>query len=374
MALSIGSLNRRPLLRTKNPAKRTLPKGEAFAKWMKTNLFSSPANSMVSIIILSLGLKVLQPIFKWLVVDSVWNGSADTCRQAEGACLAFIREKYSFILFGFYPIDELWRPTLAIVIMIGLFVWTKEPKRWNFNSIKLWLVGIITMTVLMRGDLFGLSYVESSKWGGLPLTIILSFCGIVVAYPIGILLALGRRSNLPLIRTLCVGYIELIRGVPMISLLFMSAIMFPLFLPEGMVIEKLLRAQVAIIMFVSAYMAEVVRGGLASIPKGQYEAADALGLSYWQSMRLIILPQALKVVIAPTVNTIIGMFKDTSLVLIIALFDLLLTTKTALKDSNWLGFSVEAYIFVGLIYFFFCFSMGKYSRRLEIELNEGRTR
>ena len=218
----------------------------------------------------------------------------------------------------------------------------------------------------MRGG-FGLEVVTNDKWGGLPLTLMLATIGIIFSYPLGIVLALLRRSNLKILKTLSVLYIELIRGVPLISVLFMSSVMFPLFLPEGVNFDKLLRAQIAIILFVSAYMAEVIRGGLASIPKGQYEAAHTLGLSYFDTMRLIIVPQAIRVVIPPTVNTAIGMFKDTSLVLIIALFDLLNTTKTALRDPEWLGFSLEAYVFVGIIYFVFCYSMSKYSRGLEAQ-------
>ncbi|MBT3586736.1 MAG: amino acid ABC transporter permease [Halobacteriovoraceae bacterium] len=358
---------------TKNPESRSLPAGEAMAKWMKKNLFPTPAQSMLSIILFSLILKMLTPFLDWFVYDAVWLGSADDCRQASGACVAFIREKFTFILFGFYPREYLWRPIAAIGLFICMLWYSKEPSRWSKRLVRRWVVYVFLWILLMRGGMFGFELVPSNKWGGLPLTLMLSFVGIVFSYPFGILLALGRRSKMPVIKAFCVGYIELIRGVPLISLLFMSSVMFPLFLPEGVVIDKLLRAQAAIILFVAAYMAEVVRGGLAAIPKGQYEAGEALGLSFFQIMRLIILPQALKIVIPPTVNTAIGMFKDTSLVLIIALFDLLNTTKTALKDGNWLGFSVEGYLFVALIYFIFCFSMGKYSRRLEYELTTSRS-
>lgn len=337
-------------------------------QWLKINLFNTWINSIISILILTFIFIILKSIFTWLIVESVWNGSSADCRQATGACLAFIREKSRFILFGFYPGAELWRPILCVLSFIIFLIYSKEPSRWSRKLLWQWGCFFIVTGLLMKGGALGLAEVESSRWGGLPLTLILATFGLVFAYPIGIFLALARRSNLVILKTLSITYIELIRGVPLISLLFMSSVMFPLFLPEGVVIDKVLRAQVAIIMFVAAYMAEVVRAGLAAIPKGQYEAAEALGLNYYQTMRLVILPQALKIVIPPTVNTAIGMFKDTSLVIIIALFDLLSTTKTALKDSDWLGFSVEAYIFVGIIYFIFCFSMGKYSRRLEKEL------
>jgi general L-amino acid transport system permease protein len=227
------------------------------------------------------------------------------------------------------------------------------------------------MGLLLKGGLFGLSSVDSTKWSGLPLTLLLSVFGLTAAYPLGIALALGRQSRMPAIKSLCVVYIETIRGVPLISLLFMSSVMFPLFLPEGITINNILRAQVAIILFTAAYIAEVVRGGLQAIGRGQYEAAESMGLNYYQKMRLIILPQALKIVIPPTVGILISAFKDTSLVVIIGLYDLLKTTQSTLSDPRWMGFSIEAYIFIALIYFAGCFSMSSYSRRLERELYRG---
>ncbi|MGD9228218.1 MAG: amino acid ABC transporter permease, partial [Desulfobacterales bacterium] len=215
----------------------------------------------------------------------------------------------------------------------------------------------------------GLTSVETTKWGGLPLTLLLSVFGLTAAYPLGVILALGRQSRMPTIRILCVVYIELIRGVPLISLLFMGSIIFPLFLPEGITINQILRAQIAIIMFTAAYIAEVVRGGLQAMARGQYEAADSIGLSYFLTMRLIILPQALKIVIPPTVSILISAFKDTSLVVIIALWDLLKTSQSVLSDPEWMGFSREVYIFVAILYFLGCFSMANYSRKLEKELS-----
>jgi general L-amino acid transport system permease protein len=230
------------------------------------------------------------------------------------------------------------------------------------------------IAVLMWGGVLGMPYVPQERWGGLPITLILATFGLAFAFPLAILVALGRRSKLPAIKALCVLYVELIRGVPLISLLFMASVMFPLFLPEGMNIDKLLRAQIAIILFAGAYLAEVVRGGLQALSKGQYEAAEALGLSYWQKTGFIILPQALRLVIPPLVNTFIGFFKDTSLVLIIGIFDLLTAGKTAIIEPMWQGFAVEVYVTIGLIYFVFCFAMSQYSAKLESELNHGRRR
>jgi general L-amino acid transport system permease protein len=337
--------------------------------WLHKNLFSSKFNSVVSVLLFIIFYKLLSLLYSWFITNAVWVGTADDCREASGACIIFLKEKYNFILFGFYPREEIYRPIACIVLLLILVVYSCQEKNWNKYTLISWAIFAVVVKILMGGGVFSMPIVESDQWGGLPLTLILSVVGIFVSYPLGIVLALGRRSKMPVIRLSCTTYIELIRGVPMISLLFMSSVMFPLFLPEGMVIDKIIRAQIAIIMFVCAYMAEVVRGGLQAIPRGQYEAAESLGLNYFQTMRFVILPQSLKVVIPPTVNTVIGMFKDTSLVIIIALFDLMSTMKTALKDPEWLGFNVEGYVFIAIIYFIFCFSMGRYSRSLEKKFN-----
>ncbi|MEJ2023909.1 MAG: amino acid ABC transporter permease, partial [Deltaproteobacteria bacterium] len=271
----------------------------------------------------------------------------------------------------FYPYDSQWRPLVAMLLLFGLLFYSQNRKHWKKHLIYVWIGGLFTMGLLMKGGLFGLSSVESTKWSGLPLTLLLSVFGLTAAYPLGVILALGRRSKMPLVKWLSVAYIEMIRGVPLISLLFMSAIIFPLFLPEGITINKILRAQVAIILFTAAYIAEVVRGGLQAMSRGQYEAAESMGLNYYLTMRLVILPQALKIVIPPTVSILISAFKDTSLVVIIALWDLLKTTQSVLANPEWMGFSPEAYIFIALLYFGGCFSMSSYSRKLERELSAG---
>jgi general L-amino acid transport system permease protein len=275
------------------------------------------------------------------------------------------------ILFGFYPQDILWRPITAILMLITLLFISRNRNYWNSFLGYAWGISLVIIGILLKGGIFGLESVEIEKWGGIILTLLLSVFGLTAAYPLGVILALGRQSRMPMIKTFCVFYIEFIRGVPLISLLFMSSVVFPLFLPKGFAIHAVLRAQVAIIMFTAAYIAEVVRGGLQGMNKGQYEAADSLGLNYPQTMRLIILPQALKIVIPPSVSILISAFKDTSLVVIIGLYDLLKTTKTALSEPKWMGFSTEAYIFLAVIYFICCFFMSTYSRKLEKELNTG---
>ena len=337
--------------------------------WIRTNLFNGWFNSFLTIIILYFLWKTVPPFVKWAFVDSLWNTSGAECLSSDGACWSVIYANIRFITFGFYPHDLQWRPLLAMILLVSLLLVSRNRNYWKKSLAYAWLAGLFCMGLLMSGGLFGLSQVESTEWGGLPLTLLLSVFGLTAAYPLGIVLALGRRSEMPAIKTVCIIYIEMIRGVPLISLLFMSAIIFPLFLPEGITINKILRAQAAIILFTAAYVAEVVRGGLQAISLGQYEAADSLGLNYYQTMRLVILPQALKIVIPPSVSVLISAFKDTSLVVIIALYDVLKTTQSVLSDPEWMGFSTEAYIFLSLVYFLCCFFMSNYSRRLEKELD-----
>lgn len=343
--------------------------------WIRSQLFSSPINSLLTILSVWLLLATVPAMVDWFLISANATAStADECRKSSGACWAMIVEKHRLILFGLYPYDEQWRPMIATGILVGSIILSGWRELWNIWLLVVWTVSLTAVAILMWGGMLGLTYVENTQWGGLPLTLILSTFGIALAFPLGIVLALGRRSNMPAIKSICIVYIELIRGVPLISLLFMSAVMLPLFLPEGMSIDKLLRAQIAIILFAAAYMAETIRGGLQAIPKGQFEGADSLGLSYWQQMRLIVLPQALKIVIPPLVGLFIALFKDTSLVVIIGIFDLTQAAKAALTDQAWRGFSVEVYIFISAIYFVFCYSMSKYSQSLEKRLATGHER
>jgi general L-amino acid transport system permease protein len=339
--------------------------------WIRTNLFKGWFNTLLTIITVYCLWEIVPPLIRWAFIDSLWFSTGEECKQIDGACWSIIPTNIRFILFGFYSYDQQWRPLVAIALLIALLFYSRNRDHWKKSLAYAWILGLFLMGLLMKGGLFGLSSVESSQWGGLPLTLLLSIFGLTAAYPLGILLALGRRSKMVTVKTLSIIYIELIRGVPLISLLFMSSVVFPLFLPEGVNINNIIRAQVAIILFTAAYIAEVVRGGLQAIPRGQYEAAESMGLNYYLTMRLIVLPQALKIVIPPSVQQLISAFKDTSLVVIIALFDVLKTTQTILSDPQWMGFSAEAYIFVALIYFLCCFFMSNYSRRLERELETG---
>jgi general L-amino acid transport system permease protein len=355
----------RPLSRSGSGAGRAM-------RWLRANLFGSISSSVITLLLGFVLVKALAGLVQWGLLNAVWSvagNDTNACRAVRGvgACWAVIHEKYRFILFGTYPFDQQWRPAIAILTFIALFYLSSRPIWWRKELILVWAAALALIGLLMWGGLPGLSYVSQDRWGGLPVTLILATFGLAFGFPLGIVVALGRRSKLPAIRSLCVLYVELIRGVPLISLLFMASVMFPLFMPDGFNIDKLLRAQIAIVLFAGAYLAEVVRGGLQAVPRGQHEAADALGLSYWRKNGLIVLPQAIRHVIPPLVNTFIAFFKDTSLVLIIGIFDLLTTAKTAIIDPAWQSFSVEVYVFVGLIYFAFCFAMSRYSKGLEAQ-------
>jgi general L-amino acid transport system permease protein len=340
--------------------------------WLRQNLFSSIPSTIVSLLLIFVLAKGCASFVQWGVWNAVWSvpgNDTAACRAIRGlgACWAVIPEKFRFILFGTYPFDQQWRPALATLTFIALFLLSSRRSFWRKELALVWAGALVVIGLLMWGGIFELPFVSQDRWGGLPVTLILATSGLAFGFPLGILVALGRRSKLPAIRSLCVLYVELIRGVPLISLLFMASVMFPLFMPDGVNIDKLLRAQIAFVLYAGAYLAEVVRGGLQAVPRGQHEAADALGLSYWKKNGLIILPQAIRHVIPPLVNTFIAFFKDTSLVLIIGIFDLLTTAKTAIIDPAWQSFSIEVYLFVGLIYFAFCFAMSRYSRRLEAQ-------
>ncbi len=344
--------------------------------WVRANLVSSFTNSVLTVV---LGVAIVYygwQILDWALFSADFAGVGQKDCESSGACWVFIRSRLDFFIYGFYPNSEIWRINIMFALLAALIV-PHFFEGFRYKKLFGWLLLTafpVVSGVLLLGGILGLAPVETDKWGGLALTLVLAFVGIVAALPIGILLALGRRSDMPIIRGICVCFIELWRGVPLISVLFMASVMLPLFLPEGVNFNKLLRALIGITMFQSAYMAEVVRGGLQAIPKGQYEAAAALGLGYWKSMRLIILPQALKLVIPGIVNTFIGLFKDTTLVLIIGLFEVLQTMNTSITDPAWSNVAVEGYVFAGAVFWVFCFAMSKYSQALERKLDTGHKR
>jgi len=343
--------------------------------WVMQNLFSSPLNIILTIISLYVVWVSMSTLINYTIIDANFVGTSKEDCTGAGACWVFIKARFGQNMYGFYPEGERWRVNIGYVLgAIGLFLVlsdTVKSKKWP--AVFLFIVYPVICYFLFYGG-FGLEIVETSQWGGLFLTLVLASVSIFVALPLGIVLALGRRSDMPVVRMICVGFIELIRGVPLITVLFMASVMLPLFLPEGQNFDKVVRALVGMSLFSAAYMAEVVRGGLQAIPKGQLEAAKSLGLGYWQSMGLIILPQALKISIPSIVNTFIGLFKDTTLVLIIGLLDLLSVVKAGTTDKNWLGLATEGYVFVAAVFWVFCFGMSRYSIWLENKLHTGHKR
>jgi general L-amino acid transport system permease protein len=359
-------------------APRTAPVNtEGFVPRVRSNLFGSPLNGITTLVLLAFFLWFGPTALNWLFLKAVWVPNFDTCQAARGsgACWGVVAEKYRVILFGRYPLDQQWRAEVAMLALLGLLVASCVRPFWKPWLALLWVAVLALTFALMGGGVMGLSPVPTDRWGGLPLTIMLATLAIVFAFPIAVLVALGRRSQLPAIRSFCVIYVELIRGVPLISVLFMASFMFPLFMPPGTQIDVLLRVLVGITLFSAAYMAEIVRGGLQAIPKGQLEAADTLGLSYWQTQRKIVLPQALALVVPSMMNSFIALFKDTSLVTIVSLYELTGAMGLALNgDADWRPFKIEAYLFIAAIYFTVCFAMSRYSLWIEAQLRRSSNR
>jgi general L-amino acid transport system permease protein len=351
-------------------------KTEGLLAWIKINLFGGPITGLLTVLIGGVLLYLIPQFLSWAIFRAAWAPNYDACRvDGVGACWGVVAEKYRFILFGRYPFEEQWRPLIATVLLLCLLVASCMRAFWHAWLGVLWVVVLSLFFMLMYGNVLGLSKVETDRWGGLPLTLLLASLSMVMAFPIAMVVALGRRSSLPAIRTVSTLYVELIRGVPLISVLFMASFMFPLFMPEGLTIDVLVRVLVGITLFAAAYMAEVIRGGLQAIPKGQIEAAATLGLSYWQTQRKIVLPQALAMVVPSIMNNFIGLFKDTSLVTIVSLYELTGALSLALNsDANWRPFKIEGYLFIALIYFAFCFSMSRYSMWVEKQVNKGKAR
>jgi general L-amino acid transport system permease protein len=343
--------------------------------WCKSNLFYDWKTSLGTLLIGLALLTLLPRLFNWTFTDAILNGGYEVCHSANGACWAVVKEKFRFILFGRYPHDEHWRALVCTVMLLALIMASCTRAFWKPWLPALWIGVLIVYFALMRGGFAGLRFVETDLWSGLPLTILLASLSMVMAFPLAVLIALGRRSAMPAIRSLCTVYVELIRGVPLISVLFMASFMFPLLMPQGFNIDVLIRVLAGITLFAAAYMAEVIRGGLQAIPKGQIEAAATLGLSYWQTQRKIVLPQALAMVVPGLMNNFISTFKDTSLVAIVSLYELTGAMGMAMNsDANWRPFRIEGYLFIALIYFVFCYSMSRYSQWIETQVNKSRQR
>jgi general L-amino acid transport system permease protein len=350
--------------------------------WLRANLFSSPSNGILTVLIVVALAFVIPPLVKFLLIDAVWSGTdRNAClptdaRPEVGACWAFVRERFAFFIYGSYPIDQRWRVDLFFLMLaIGAvwLLWLDAPRR-DLAAAYLFMVVPVAAFVLLYGwPAIGLTQVDTALWGGVLVTIVVASVGIVASLPIGIVLALGRRSSMPAIKGLSVAFIEFVRGVPLITVLFMASVMLPLFVPASWSPDKLMRALVAVAIFSAAYMAEVVRAGLQAIPRGQYEAARALGLSYWPMMRLVVLPQALKATIPNIVNSYVALFKDTTLVFFVGIFDFLKTIEVARVDPKWATpvTSATGYAFAAIFYLVFCYSMSRYAKDVERRLDVG---
>ncbi|RWE64589.1 MAG: amino acid ABC transporter permease [Mesorhizobium sp.] len=377
-------------VRTEMALSQQAPAGvRGLGAWIRKNLIASTGDTILTIVGIVLVAMILPQIINWAFINAQWTGTDRTfCATVaqggiqpdgwSGACWAFVNAKFGQFMFGRYPIDERWRPILVAILFVVLLVPLLIPRvpRKGLNAILFFGALPVVAFILLTGGVFGLPHVETPLWGGLLVTLSLSFVGIAVSLPVGIVLALGRRSKMPIVKMLCVIFIETVRGIPLITVLFMASVMLPLFLPAGVTFDKLLRALIGVSLFAAAYMAEVVRGGLQAIPKGQYEGADSLGLGYWQKMGLIVLPQALKLVIPGIVNTFIGMFKDTSLVYIIGMFDLLGVVKLHFSDANWATPQTarSGLVFAAFVFWLFCFGMSRYSMYTERRLDTGHKR
>lgn len=337
---------------------------------LRTGLFGTRANTAITLATLFLLSQIVPPLFRWTVLDATFSGNAEACTR-EGACWAFVTAKLRFILFAFYPPDLQWRPTLVILLLAAILVASALPRFWGRPLLLAWPLTILACWLLMQGA-FTARPIPSNQWGGLPVTLFVWAVCFAAATPLAVLLALARRSTLGGLRTFSVLYIEIMRGTPMVGILYVAMLILPMALPDGLSFDKMLRAIVMVTLFWAAYIAEVIRAGLQAIPSGQSEAATALGLGYWRTQRLVVLPQAFRIVIPAMVNLAIGFLLATSLLAVIGIFDLLNAARASAADPQWLGFYNEAYIVVAAVYFAICFAASRYSQWLERRLASGR--
>ena len=338
------------------------------------NIFQTPIQAIISLSLIGLIVLFLPSFIDWAFLNAIWStADPSACAAADaGACWAVVAEKHRVMLFGAFPFDEQWRAAIACVLVIAALIASALPRFWSFHLLWFWALIMALILWLMLGGM-GLSRLSTSDWGGLPLTLILFTCTVVLGLPLALLLSLGRQSEMPVFRYVCIGVIELFRGLPLLAVLFMASLMLPLFLGEGVTINKFIRALIGMVLFFAAYAADIIRGGLQALSKGQYEGAKSLGLSYWPMMITVILPQALRIVLPALVNDIIRAFKNTSFVAVIGLFDFLGATRAALQDPAWVRYSLESYLFLMLVYFAFCMTMSRYALWIERRIDVGKT-
>ena len=341
---------------------------------LNKNINSDNLNALLTLFTIFIIIKSIPPMLDWFILDANFVGNSKEDCTGDGACWVFIKVWFNRFMYGLYPDAQQWRINTAFLILftiVGVSFFVSEKLKKYFILFLVFVFPFVGIKLISGGS-FGLEYVESAAWGGLSLTFIISAFAILFCFPIGVILALGRRSSLPAIKYISIGFIELWRGVPLITVLFMSAVMFPMFLPDGTFIDKLIRVLIAITLFEAAYMAEVVRGGLQALPKGQYEAAKSLGMGYWRMNALIILPQALKLVIPGIANTPLALVKDTPLIFVVGLMELAGMIGLAKTNPKWLGMAMEGYVFAGLVFWIICYAMSRYSQNLEKKLSTER--
>ena len=341
---------------------------------LNKNINSNNFNALLTLFTIFIIIKSIPPMLDWFILDANFLGNSKEDCTGDGACWVFIKVWFNRFMYGLYPDAEQWRINAAFLILfvtVGISFFVPQKIKKYFILFLVFVFPFLGIKLISGGS-FGLEYVESAAWGGLSLTFIISAFAILFCFPIGVILALGRRSSLPAIKYISIGFIELWRGVPLITVLFMSAVMFPMFLPDGTFIDKLIRVLIAITLFEAAYMAEVVRGGLQALPKGQYEAAKSLGMGYWRMNALIILPQALKLVIPGIANTLLALVKDTPLIFVVGLMELAGMIGLAKTNPKWLGMAMEGYVFAGLVFWVICYAMSRYSQNLEKKLSTER--
>ena len=344
---------------------------QSWRHWLRQNFFADGISTLISLVLGTLAAVALVNVLDWALFSAVFRPEVELCRSLDhgGACWGVIAEKYRIILFGRYPFDEQWRPLAATLLLLSLIVISGHPASWRRGLLPVWLFSLALMLALMKGGFGGLTRVDTDLWGGLPLTLLLTVVGIGGAFPLAVLIAVGRSSSLGVLRSVLTWYVELVRGMPLIPILFLASFLFPLFLPKDLSVDVLVRVLAAIILFAAAYLSESIRGGLESIPATQREAALALGLTSWQAMLLVLLPQALRAVVPSIVNSAISLFKETSLVTVVSMFDLTGALSLALAgDALWRPFHLEGYLFIGAIYWIGCFSMSRYSLWIEARL------
>ena len=352
--------------------------GIKFLDELNKNINTNNFNAALSVSIIILIIFGVAPLLNWFILDANFVGDTKEACTGGGACWVYIKVWFNRFIYGMYPNAEQWRVNATFIIVLGLmglgyFFPAKFKKYLTFYYvIFLPIISFLLIYYLISGGEFGLEWVETGAWGGLSLTFIVSFFSLIFCFPIGMMLALGRRSELGVIKYSSLSFIEFWRGVPLITVLFMSAVMFPMFLPDGTYVDKLIRVIVAITLFEAAYTAEVIRGGLQALPRGQYDAAKSLGMGYWKMHLLVILPQALKLVIPGIANTFLALVKDTPLIFVVGLLELVGMLNLAKTNPKWLGFSMEGYVFAGIIFWIICYSMSKYSQKLELKFKTDR--